>query len=101
LRWHPNALAELDRLDARTQQSIRRWRDRAIVLDQPEQLGKALRGPWRGYWSFQVGGCRLLGRIKRSGNGTILYIDGVMNRRTAYSQRTFERFDLRRLQAGG
>lgn len=61
IEYRPGALKALTRLDRGIADRITGYLgDRVAVLDNPRDLGKALTGPLKSYWSYRVGDHRIL-----------------------------------------
>ena len=57
----------MSRLDRQIARRIRNFmRDRVATRDNPREIGKALHGPWSGYWGYRVGGYRVICDIQDS-----------------------------------
>jgi mRNA interferase RelE/StbE len=65
IEFLPEAQKDLARLDKSVAQRILRFlNDRVKSLDNPREIGQALKGPELGkYWKYRVGDYRLLARI--------------------------------------
>ncbi|MGL4234116.1 MAG: type II toxin-antitoxin system RelE family toxin [Casimicrobium sp.] len=77
------AESQLEKLDPPTAKRITRFvRERIAVLDDPRDLGKALHGRLRQYWSYRVGDYRVICDIQDA-IVTILVVD-VDHRKDVY-----------------
>ena len=52
---------QLNRLDRQISRRIVAYMDSHIAsLENPRQIGRALTGPWGGYWRYRVGNYRVI-----------------------------------------
>jgi mRNA interferase RelE/StbE len=84
IEFDPAAAKELDKLDSVTTKRILRFLyERVAKLDDPRNIGEALRGSKLGeFWKYRVGDYRLVSRIE-DGRLLILVVK-IGNRRDVY-----------------
>ena len=83
IEFHPEAARELKRLDrTAAARIVRTLETRIATLDDPRQLGAALKGEHAGYWRWRIGDYRVVARIEDE-RITILVIR-VGHRREVY-----------------
>lgn len=61
-----SAIKELKTLDKPIRKLILDALDDVAALDDPRVRGKALTGPWGGYWRYRVGDYRIICEIRDS-----------------------------------
>ncbi len=62
---HPDAARELKRLDrTAAARIVKTLETRIATLDDPRQLGTALKGEHAGYWRWRTGDYRVVARIE-------------------------------------
>ena len=65
IELHPEAARELKRLDrAAAARIVKTLETRIATLDDPRQLGTALKGEHAGYWRWRIGDYRVVARIE-------------------------------------
>jgi mRNA interferase RelE/StbE len=85
IELHPQAEKELSKLDPEVARKIVRFlRERVVPLEDPRNLGEALKGPELGrFRKYRVGDYRLICQIVQDQRVTILVLT-VGHRRDAY-----------------
>ena len=80
----PAAKRELDGLDPQVARRILRFlHDRVAVLDDPRNIGEALKGSRLGeFWKYRVGDYRIIANIEDS--QVMIFVVRIGNRREVY-----------------
>ena len=80
----PAAKRELDRLDPQVARRILRFlHDRVAVLDDPRNIGEALKGSRLGdFWKYRVGDYRIIANIEDG--QVMIFVVRIGNRREVY-----------------
>jgi mRNA interferase RelE/StbE len=83
IEFERDAIRQLNQLDQSIRAQIVAYMERRIVgSGNPRQLGKPLRGPKRGLWSYRVGHYRIVCRIEDQ--RVVIVVVSVGHRKDVY-----------------
>lgn len=83
IEFDPAAEKEFSKLDRSTQQSISRYLDRLLMLENPRDRGKGLRGDKSGLWRFCVGKYRIISKLED--HRLVIFVIRIDKRDTVYN----------------
>ena len=68
VEYDPHVLKKLTKMDAPVRRRITKWIDENLSgCENPRAHGKVLHGDLKDYWSYRVGGYRIIAKIDKRG----------------------------------